>query len=266
MRDRLDSLPDKSLKTILLTCSPSNEQPRALLPSSIDPTTETDNVFAAGTVNETSAAHETETSNESNEAVFNVLVPATNNVPSRSPAKRSPPKKRKIGQSDAYKDRSPDTRESPQDSIIGANELPTEEFKKPVAKPKKRSPLKRTTKEVVSKKKKGTARGMSSSSPSPPPSPPRPAAINKQVSNKVKQVLLFINSEQEKDSSLDRGPENQDYISVPWSSLVSAIMRMQAHYEIDESVDTCIDDVGDIVVKHFKRDIGQQPNVDWVGT
>lgn len=100
--------------------------------------------------------------------------------------------------------------------------------------------------------------------PSPLPPPLLPALVNQQVANKTKQVLKFVNSEAESDSRLERDPNNRDLISVPYSSLVSAILRMHAHYEISQSARSCTSDAQEVVVQYFKRDIGPTQDVDWV--
>lgn len=206
----------------------------------------------------------------------NELVPAAsdlikNNDKVKPPAKKSQPKKaKKTSKADASKDTSPDTSglsdpvSSPKDSGTEANGAITEESKtavKDAKKPKKRAPPTKAATNVR-RNKKQTKDAAKEAMP-PPPLPP-PAPINQEVANKVKQVLLFIRDEQHHDTKLDRDAKNPALISVPYSSFQSAIMRMQAHYEILQPLEQCLNEVQEVVVDNFKRNIGPTPNIDWV--
>lgn len=231
---------------------------------------ETRGATASTNLHQTTKQASTDTPGAANELVPDVSDLNTNNDQSKAPAKQSRPRKSKIGKTDASKNASPDTSgssdpvSSPKDSGTEADGAATEGSKTAVedaTKPKKRAPPKKTATNAR-RSKKQTKEATEPMPPPPPPLPPAP--INQQVANKVKQVLLFTKDEQNDDTKLERDPKNSALVSVPYSSFQSAIMRMQAHYEILQPLDQCINDVQDVVFNNFERNIGPTPNIDWI--
>lgn len=206
-----------------------------------------------------SIAQEAEAPAVSDESVPDQSCLTADNELPKPAAKKSQPKKRQSKKANTSKDESPaDVSVSPKDSAIEADTPSSAEPRKAVAKTKKRSPSKKATAKTSNKKKKEAATDVV------PPPTLLPAPINQQVANKVKQILTFIKVEDECESRLERDQDNRDLISVPYSSLISAIMRMQAQYEISQSLESCISDIQDVVVQYFKRNFGPTPDIDWV--
>lgn len=142
---------------------------------------------------------------------------------------------------------------SPKDSVTESDAPPEKKPKRVPPRAKKASARKIAADKDGKKKKEDMP---------PPPLPPAP--ISKEVANKVTQVRQFIDNEEEKNSELDRDLENKQLISVPESSLISAVIRMRAHYEMSQPLEAALSDVEDAVVQRFRPAIELRSDIDWV--
>ena len=96
------------------------------------------------------------------------------------------------------------------------------------------------------------------------PPPLGPAEVTKPVADKVRQVKQFVASHVEKQTQLQRDPENTNLISIPESALLTAVMNMRLQYEMGPVHEAAISDVDECITKHFKQDIGETKGIDWV--